>query len=81
MQATDLGKYLLYGTGADFLAIDPTPVLGGVISADEASNDADWTITEDGDAFRLVNLAQRKQLSVDGAGKPITRFVERADLT
>ena len=38
MQATDLGKYLLYGAAEDFLALDATPVVGGIVSADAPSD-------------------------------------------
>jgi hypothetical protein len=69
MQATDLGRYLLYGAAEDFLAVSPTPVLAAVVSADEASREADWTVAPDGDAFTLTNTARDVQLAVDGSGQ------------
>ena len=68
MQATDLGKYLLYGAAEDFLAVDATPVVGGIASADAPSDDSDWTVDEAGSAFTLVNEAHASQLAVDEAG-------------
>ncbi len=67
MQATDLGKYLLYGAAEDFLANDTTPVLGGIVSADAPSDTADWTVVESGEGFTLTT--GNRQLSVDGTGK------------
>jgi hypothetical protein len=74
MQATDLGKYLLYGADRDFLSIsqlDPIPVVGGVISEAQPSGRADWTVDEQGDAFTLVNESQSKQLSVDAQDRVV----------
>ncbi len=67
MQATDLGKYLLYGAAQDFLANDTTPGLGGIVSADAPTDTADWTVVGSGDGFTLVT--GNRQLSVDGTGK------------
>ncbi len=67
MQATDLGKYLLYGAAEDFLANDTTPVLGGIVSADAPSDTADWTVVESGEGFTLTTGS--RQLSVDETGK------------
>ncbi|MGI9021098.1 MAG: hypothetical protein ACR2G3_10350 [Solirubrobacterales bacterium] len=67
MQATDLGKYLLYGAAEDFLAVDTTPVIGGVVSAEEPSDTAEWTVVSSGEGFTLVT--GNRQLSVDGTGE------------
>ena len=51
MQATDLGRYLLFGPGGDFLAAS-----GDATAADaEPSDDADWTVDECGDVFTFTN--------------------------
>ncbi len=49
MQATDLGSYLLYGTGKDFLALDSQQIA----PADEPSNSADWVVQPAAGAFTL----------------------------
>ena len=77
MQATDLGKYLLYGAAEDFLANDPTPVLGGVVSADAASDNADWTVVEAGDGFTLT--VANVQLAVDDTGKLVAATGDQGD--
>ena len=62
MQATDLGRYLLYGRDADFLAL-----AGDAIApATEPSDDADWTVRESGPGFSFVNEHAGKGLGVDG---------------
>ena len=62
MQATDLGRYLLYGRDADFLAL-----AGDAIApATEPSDDADWTVRESGAGFTIVNEHAGKGLGVDG---------------
>jgi hypothetical protein len=69
MQATDLGSYLLYGAAPDFLARNG--LLNNAAPATEPSNNTDWTVTEDGGAFRLVNEVGQfppRDLVVDGAG-------------
>ncbi len=72
-QATDLGKYLLYGTGRDFVAAgsgDPVGLTGasGVVAADKPSTAADWTVTKQGSTFRFRLPAADKSLAVDRAG-------------
>ncbi len=67
MQATDLGKYLLYGTARDFLA---TATLGnGTQSAPNAIDAADWTVDGSGGSFTITNDAAGKGLAVSGAGR------------
>ncbi len=62
MQATDLGRYLLYGHDEDFMALDGD----GVAPAAEPSDDADWTVRERGDGFVIVNGQAGKALGVAG---------------
>ena len=51
MQATDLGRYLLYGKARDFLTADGD----AVVQAAEPSDGADWTVRESGGSFTFVN--------------------------
>jgi microsomal dipeptidase-like Zn-dependent dipeptidase len=69
MQATDLGRYLFYGSGADFLARHES---NSVIPAASPSDNSDWTVNEDGNAFRIVNEFAGRDLAVDGAGNLVT---------
>lgn len=73
MQATDLGRYLLYGTGEDFVALDSAPLAGDeAVSANEASNDADWTVRAAGRGFTLTNKAAGRQLALGDGGVLVT---------
>jgi hypothetical protein len=70
LQATALGRYLLYGTGRDFLAHGrgPLPVSPQrVQSAAAPSESADWTV-EVVDGAYVLSLAG-KALAVDGNGR------------
>lgn len=76
LQATDLGRYLLYGTAGDHLAV-------GGRSAAGPSGATDWSVLERGDGtFALVLSATGDQLTVgpDGglgtapASRPTTSF-------
>jgi hypothetical protein len=69
MQATDLGRYLFFGTGADFLAASPP---SNVAPAAQPSDNADWTVNEDGNAFRIINEWIGMELAVDGSGNLVT---------
>ena len=60
MRATDLGKYLFYGPAPDFMARN---VLNTVAPAASPSDDADWTISEEGAAFRIVNETSGRDLA------------------
>jgi len=64
MQATALGRYLLYGSNRDFLA------LGGdaIVSDAEPSDDSDWTVNEVDGGFQIVNEFAGKALAVGGSG-------------
>jgi microsomal dipeptidase-like Zn-dependent dipeptidase len=66
MQATALGRYLLFGKAGDFLAADVT---GTVVTAANPDQNADFTVDTKGDAFSIVLDAQKKALATDGAGK------------
>ncbi|MEX2196038.1 MAG: hypothetical protein WD844_12195 [Thermoleophilaceae bacterium] len=52
MQATDLGRYLLYGSGRDFMA-GPAPGGGSVGVATEAGPSADWRVDGAAGAFTI----------------------------
>lgn len=64
MQATDLGRYLLYGSGKDFLALSGQDA----VSANQASDAADWTVKRRGRGFTLTNRAANRQLALAGDG-------------
>ncbi|MGH9138512.1 MAG: hypothetical protein ACRD0G_15945, partial [Acidimicrobiales bacterium] len=62
-QATDLGRYLLYGAAADFLAGDST----GLVAALAPGPSADWQVDPmDGEAFALGLPATGQVLSTSG---------------
>ena len=67
MQATDLGKYLFYGPAPDFMARN---ALNAVAPAATPSDDSDWTITEEGSAFRIVTETSGRALAT-GVGGPV----------
>ena len=64
LKPTALGSYMLYGRARDYLARNAS---GNVVAAPDSGPDADWTVTVEGNSFRLA-LGGRV-LSVDGAGK------------
>ena len=66
MQATDLGSYLLYGRKRDFLTGDAQ---GKVAAAAEPSDNADWRVDVDGEAFKLSLPALKKSLATNAAGE------------
>ena len=81
MQATDLGRYLLYGKDRDFLAngtpepVDslPLPLPAGSpgerIQAETApSESGDWSIDVDGGAYVLTLPSAQKVLAAGGGG-------------
>ena len=88
MQATDLGKYLLFGPQSDFLAAGSGD---RVETARRASEAADWRVDVVGsDRFRLFNQARERVLAVaredgrlvlagDGAGDAAVFSFDRAD--
>jgi microsomal dipeptidase-like Zn-dependent dipeptidase len=69
-QATDLGKYLLFGSTADFLAQDSTPLLGGeaAVSATAPSESADWTVRRAGSAYTFTLQSSGDSLAVGDGG-------------
>ena len=73
MQATDLGSYLFYGEAEDFLARNA--LLNSVEAAAQPSDDSDWTVTEDGGAFRVVNEFANRDLAV-GTGDALTTVAQ-----
>ncbi len=67
MQATDLGRYLLYGRDGDFLAVDGN----SIAPASEPSDASDWTVREAGAGFTVVNGFVDRALGVDADGSLI----------
>jgi microsomal dipeptidase-like Zn-dependent dipeptidase len=73
-QATDLGRYLLYGSEEDFLADGPGDPLGvggpaGVVAADRPTPAADWWVSERDGAFRFRLPSAGGALAVDAEGR------------
>ena len=66
-QATDLGKYLLYGDVKDFVSRQA----GRVVSAATPSEDADWTVTRSGSTY-LFRLGDGQGLAVAPDGTLVT---------
>jgi microsomal dipeptidase-like Zn-dependent dipeptidase len=73
MQATDLGRYLLYASGEDFIALSGDEV----VSDNQASSAADWTVRPRGEGFTLTNRAAGRQLAL-GAGGALVSVPEGA---
>jgi hypothetical protein len=72
LQATALGKYLLYGKDRDFAAAGSSALPGSgdrVQPAADASPGAEWTVDGTQGAFTLVNTATGTKLSVNPAGE------------
>ena len=69
MQATDLGQYLFYGPAPDFMARN---LLNAVAPATTPSDDADWTISEEGSAFRIVTETSGRALATGVGGTLVT---------
>jgi microsomal dipeptidase-like Zn-dependent dipeptidase len=76
MQATALGRYLLYGTERDFLALDGERV----VSAAQPSGAADWTVRESGSEFEIVNEFAGRGLAVGGDGTLVGGAATRFEL-
>jgi hypothetical protein len=67
LQATDLGKYLLYGADEDFLAVDGG---GDVAPASEPSDDAEWEVDEaKKDSFTLTSSPSGRRLAAGDNGE------------
>jgi microsomal dipeptidase-like Zn-dependent dipeptidase len=65
MQATDLGRYLLYGPGKDFLANAGTTATSPAV---QPGNHANWTVSQAAGAFTVTNEAVGRQLAVGTGG-------------
>ncbi len=76
MQATDLGRYLLFGRDRDFLA-----VAGGAIApAADPSPDAEWDVVPvKGSAYRLVSLSTGRPLTRAADGRIVLGEAGKAD--
>ena len=76
-QATDLGKYLLFGSEHDFVARAPGGPLGlvgpdQVESADAPGQEADWTVAGRGATYRFTLGSTGQGLAVGDAGALVT---------
>ncbi len=76
MQATDLGKYLLYGKAGNVLAVDPQT--GAVAPAAAPGPQSDWRVDVRGDAYTLTLAGGGKALSTDDAGRLVASDVPGA---
>jgi hypothetical protein len=66
LEPPELGRYLLYGPGRDFLAVNGSG--DGVESAAEPSDRAEWAVKQSGGGFTLTSIAAAKPLAVGGDG-------------
>jgi microsomal dipeptidase-like Zn-dependent dipeptidase len=66
LQATALGRYLLYGPDG---AMPQAGVLGGVSPANTPGASADWTVEAIGESLRLTSVSSGKQLGVNALGR------------
>ncbi len=60
LQATTLGEYLFYGTASDFMAVAGD----SVAPAAQPSPDAEWTLSEQGSGFTIVNPPSGRALAI-----------------
>ena len=68
MQATDLGRYLLYGKDKDFVAAGSGDRAETASAPSEAAN---WEVTVEGGAFKITNVGSGKPLSVTPLGEVV----------
>jgi microsomal dipeptidase-like Zn-dependent dipeptidase len=66
LQATALGRYLLYGPDG---AMPSAGLLGGVSPTNTPGRSADWTVEAIGSALRLTSVSSGKQLGVNALGR------------
>lgn len=67
MQATDLGRYLLYGTDRQ---MPSTGLLNGIGATGTPGPAADWRLIDvGGDGLRLVSVATGRELGADALGQ------------
>ena len=66
MQATALGRYLLYGPNGQMVAAG---ALGNIVSTAQPGPLADWQLNADGDSLKLANLSTGRNLSVTLTGQ------------
>ncbi len=63
LQATTLGEYLFYGTASDFMAVAGD----SVAPAAQPSPEAEWTLSEQGSGFTIVNAPSGRALALQGS--------------
>jgi hypothetical protein len=68
LQATALGRYLLYGPDERMPAAS---ALDGIAATANPGPAADWRVSEDGEALRLENLSTGRQLAVGLLGRVV----------
>lgn len=78
MQATSLGRYLLYGKAGDYLASDGDDEVDVVGTPNEK---ADWEVTAEGGAFRLKRLGTNEHLAVANDGRLVVTGAQGARFT
>src|SRR5215217_3578991 len=66
MQATALGRYLLYGPDGKMPAAGP---LDSVVSTSTPGSPADWKVTDGGSTLGLISFSTSKSLGVNGLGR------------
>jgi hypothetical protein len=80
MQATDLGKYLLYGEAAEFPTVDDGLLAQDeIVTATAPSNSSDWTAQGSNGVFTFTNQATNRGLAVNDAGQVVSVAPAQAD--
>jgi microsomal dipeptidase-like Zn-dependent dipeptidase len=72
MQASDLGKYLFYGQAEDFMTRTPADTVAPTPKPVAPTADSNWTVNEEGNAFRIVNESANKDLAVGALNALVT---------
>ena len=73
MQATTLGKYLLYGESADFLGLDEGPLAqDDIVVATTPSGRTTWTIAGSDGQFTVRNASDGLALAVADGGEVVS---------
>ncbi|MDQ3760067.1 MAG: hypothetical protein M3331_09015, partial [Actinomycetota bacterium] len=80
MQATDLGKYLFFGSSEDFLGLDEGPLAADdAVVATAPSGRTNWTVDGADGAFTIVNKSDGLALAVSNGGGVVAKPAAQAE--